>query len=215
MAGFLGYQGLGGGAPKAGASAIKFGGGMTGTAAHFGQLNPDFRSRIEAMAAEYQSLTGQTLQINSAFRSAEEQAALIAQGGQGSNPIAAPGMSRHQSGLAIDVQANQRAQLESLGLLRKYGMTGIPNDPPHIQSLQFGGIATGPKSGYTALLHGNEAVVPLGNGKTIPVEMPNLDRSMQDQVNVMGAQLMALEELVRYMRDNNAISTRILQAANN
>lgn len=233
-AGYLGYQGLGGQAPgaqgaaggqapglQAGTAGVKgaplqFAGGMTGTPAHFSQLDPQFRARVEAMAAEYQQLTGgKTLQINSAFRSAEEQAALLARGGQGANPAAAPGQSRHQLGLAIDVQPEQRAQLEALGLLKKYAMTGIPNDPPHIQSLQFGGIATGPKSGYTALLHGNEAVVPLADGKTIPVEMPNLDRSMQDQVSVMGAQLQALEELVRYMRDNNAISTRILQAANN
>lgn len=82
-------------------------------------------------------------------------------------------------------------------------------------SAQTGGVFAGPKSGYAAMLHGNEAVVPLPDGKTIPVEMPNLDRNMQEQVSMMGAQLVALEELVRYMRDNNAINTKILQAANN
>ena len=34
-----------------------------------------------------------------------------------------------------------------------------------------GGIARGPMSGYPAVLHGNEAVVPLPDGKTIPVRM--------------------------------------------
>lgn len=34
-----------------------------------------------------------------------------------------------------------------------------------------GGIARGPRSGYPALLHGNEAVVPLPNGKDIPVSL--------------------------------------------
>jgi hypothetical protein len=34
-----------------------------------------------------------------------------------------------------------------------------------------GGIAKGSQSGYPALLHGTEAVVPLPNGKSIPVEM--------------------------------------------
>ena len=33
-----------------------------------------------------------------------------------------------------------------------------------------GGIATGPKSGYPMKLHGTEAVVPLPNGKSIPVD---------------------------------------------
>ena len=34
-----------------------------------------------------------------------------------------------------------------------------------------GGIADGPNSGYLATLHGREAVVPLGNDRSIPVEM--------------------------------------------
>ena len=37
-------------------------------------------------------------------------------------------------------------------------------------SFQGGGIASGPQSGYLATLHGNEAVVPLGHGKSIPVK---------------------------------------------
>lgn len=32
-----------------------------------------------------------------------------------------------------------------------------------------GGIARGPRSGYAAELHGTEAVVPLPDGRTIPV----------------------------------------------
>ncbi len=42
-----------------------------------------------------------------------------------------------------------------------------------IGGLQFadGGIASGPTSGYPATLHGTEAVVPLPNGRSIPVEM--------------------------------------------
>ena len=34
-----------------------------------------------------------------------------------------------------------------------------------------GGIADGPESGYMAKLHGREAVVPLGNDRSIPVKM--------------------------------------------
>ena len=37
-----------------------------------------------------------------------------------------------------------------------------------------GGIARGPASGYTATLHGAEAVVPLPDGNTIPVEIKGL-----------------------------------------
>ena len=35
-----------------------------------------------------------------------------------------------------------------------------------------GGIASGSTSGYPAILHGTEAVVPLPDGKSIPVSMP-------------------------------------------
>ena len=34
-----------------------------------------------------------------------------------------------------------------------------------------GGIASGPNSGYMAMLHGREAVVPLGNDRSIPVDL--------------------------------------------
>jgi len=34
-----------------------------------------------------------------------------------------------------------------------------------------GGISTGPMTGYTQLLHGTEAIVPLPDGKTIPVDL--------------------------------------------
>lgn len=43
-----------------------------------------------------------------------------------------------------------------------------------MQSFDRGGIAKGPNSGYVANLHGTEAVVPLPDGKSIPVELQNL-----------------------------------------
>ena len=41
----------------------------------------------------------------------------------------------------------------------------------YLPSFSGGGIASGPSSGYPAILHGTEAVVPLGGGRSIPVEM--------------------------------------------
>jgi len=46
-------------------------------------------------------------------------------------------------------------------------MTGVDKIP----QLAEGGIASGPMSGYPAVLHGTEAVVPLSGGRSIPVEM--------------------------------------------
>ena len=53
-----------------------------------------------------------------------------------------------------------------------------------------GGIASGPKAGYPAILHGDEAVVPLPDGKKIPVDLniPNrgqmAESSQQNNVTV-------------------------------
>lgn len=40
-------------------------------------------------------------------------------------------------------------------------------------SYRSGGVAKGSQGGYPAMLHGTEAVVPLPNGRSIPVEMKN------------------------------------------
>jgi len=51
----------------------------------------------------------------------------------------------------------------------RYG--GIMSDGKKAPGYAVGGVAKGPQSGYPAILHGTEAVVPLPNGKSIPVDM--------------------------------------------
>jgi hypothetical protein len=98
LLGYLGYEGFGGGTSQIKPEdVINFGTG-TGSRQHFDQLQDHIKERALAMAYAYQQQTGQKLNLNSAFRSAEEQAALIARGGQGANPAAAPGNSLHQQG---------------------------------------------------------------------------------------------------------------------
>ncbi len=60
--------------------------------------------------------------------------------------------------------------------LRAIGLPGLPARyggimSPSGKSFGYGGVASGPESGYNAVLHGTEAVVPLGNDKSIPVKM--------------------------------------------
>lgn len=71
-----------------------------------------------------------------------------------------------------------------------------------------GGIASGPKTGYTATLHGTEAIVPLPDGDSIPVEMQasNVTTSgtapgmgNQEQLAVMQTQVSRLDEMIRLM----------------
>ena len=64
----------------------------------------------------------------------------------------------------------------ALKMLQAVGLPGLPARyggvmSPSGKSFATGGIASGPQSGYMATLHGTEAVVPLGNDRSIPVDM--------------------------------------------
>ena len=74
---------------------------------------------------------------------------------------------------------------------------------------KFGGIATGPEEGYTTTLHGKEAVVPLPNGNSIPVEM----QGNNEQMGLMSAQLSRLDDIVRVMQNQLGVSQKLLQYA--
>ena len=68
------------------------------------------------------------------------------------------------------------AQQAAMAIMRSIGFPtfgrqgGIMKSPGY-RSYSQGGVASGPNSGYPAMLHGTEAVVPLPNGRSIPVEM--------------------------------------------
>lgn len=51
-----------------------------------------------------------------------------------------------------------------------------------MKSFGTGGISRGPESGYTARLHGTEAVVPLPDGKSIPIDVAGLSRQIKDMI---------------------------------
>ena len=59
---------------------------------------------------------------------------------------------------------------------------GIVQDK--VSAYSTGGVARGPQSGYPAVLHGNEAVVPLPDGKSIPVSMQGMPGAGATQNNV-------------------------------
>jgi hypothetical protein len=82
-----------------------------------------------------------------------------------------------------------------------------------------GGISDGPLSGYSEILHGREAVVPLPSGDKIPVEFKNSsgtsDKSMQDLMTEIrnGNQTnnSKLEAILTAMQQNNRLTSGILQ----
>jgi muramidase (phage lysozyme) len=81
-----------------------------------------------------------------------------------------------------------------------------------LQGYRFGGIAQGPDSGYMVELHGTEAVVPLPDGQSIPVEMPNYANSIMMQTEALTEQTQRLNQLISVMRTRNQISQKILRA---
>jgi hypothetical protein len=106
---------------------LKFG-KNTGSQAHFESLPLDMQDRMLAAAEAYNLKTGKQLQINSSFRSADDQKRLydetVAAGRPGIGPngqqVAPPGKSKHGTGYAIDIQQgiddpDARAVLQQYG----------------------------------------------------------------------------------------------------
>lgn len=157
----------------------------SGTQQAFMSLDPALRERVIKAALDYNDSTGGRFTINSAKRSPQDQERLYQESVQAGRPgrgptgmpIARPGTSPHEKGLAVDIQQyNDPMALSALNRAGLYNRIG--GDPVHFHMAR-GGIARGPDSGYPATLHGIEAVVPLPNGRSIPVDF---DRQFQEQV---------------------------------
>ena len=225
----------------------------SGSRRSFMDLQADIKNRVLEAAAEYKQATGKKLTINSARRSGADQMRLWQESvkagrpGVGPNgmPIARPGTSSHELGLAVDIQEYRDAA--AVSALNRAGLfQRVPKDPVHF-SMARGGIAHGPGTGYPATLHGTEAVVPLPDGRAIPVKItvPEINNPFADSdfnkntadigdaVDQMSQQIRqaitdvmrsyannpavesALQELVNLQRSNNSTTERLLQASVN
>jgi hypothetical protein len=88
-------------------------------------------------------------------------------------------LAKLQGDLAQEYYATTKAlqELERIKGTSKEALTGaaraifMADMAAMGRSFATGGVASGPKSGYGAMLHGTEAVVPLPNGREIPVEL--------------------------------------------
>ena len=88
------------------------------------------------MAKEHFEMTGEKIQVNSAFRSMQKQQELYDNKGNNPNPVAKPGGSIHNFGMALDIQSDQVSALRKSGLLAKHGFgEPVRNDPPHIEDI--------------------------------------------------------------------------------
>lgn len=95
-------------------------------------LDPEVKGRFFSMLQDYRNLGGKRkIQVNSGYRSTEEQARLYQQ-----NPkkAARPGTSVHEIGRAIDIQSEDANELDRMGLLSKYGFDRpVPKEAWHVQ----------------------------------------------------------------------------------
>ena len=190
---------------------LQFQGGKTGDALHYAGMNTGAREAFEKMVAEY----GQPVKVTSSYRSPEEQAAFYAAwlkaGGSPTNPTVTtpefgslttptpPGRSdSHSMGIALDIDKGDYANLNAKGLLAKYGFEAIAGDPGHIQKMAAGGITNGVSIAGEA---GAEAVVPLPDGRSIPVRLD------------VGELVKRLDQLVSIMGDNRDFSEKIYHAS--
>lgn len=77
-----------------------------------------------------------------------------------------------------------------------------------LKKLATGGIIAGPTTGYQAMLHGTEAVVPLPDGRSIPVTSTGREASLSTEI--LSAKL---DEMIEKLSRSNDIATRILSAS--
>lgn len=121
--------------PMAGGAVLNGEGGLAyiNRPAHVNieNLHPSMLRMFLGMAEEYGQLTGKRINVNSAFRSYAQQAALHAK-----DPAKAskPGGSLHELGMAIDINSVDANELERLGLMKKYGFTRpVGREPWHLE----------------------------------------------------------------------------------
>ncbi|CAB4129040.1 hypothetical protein UFOVP112_138 [uncultured Caudovirales phage] len=195
-------------------SLIKFAGGMTGNKEHFAGMDPTAKTAFLKMISDY----GKPVTVTSSYRNPAEVSQMFAEwteaGKNGqtgptrktptfgnlttpTNP-ASGNLDPHARGVALDLDKTDFGKLDTAGLLVKYGFKTVDGDPGHIAKLAKGGVTDGVSIAGEA---GPEAVVPLPDGRTIPVKMDT------------GELVSKLEEMIKIMREQHDTSERILLAS--
>ena len=128
----------------------------------------------------------------------------------------------------VPLSEEQRKAAELTGYERfiageKLGGTGRADLSNYVEKpYAMGGVAKGPVSGYSATLHGTEAVVPLPNGESIPVTMKTPTSSgeaqtqmidvLQNQLSELRQQTALTYDMLKSMDKGNRTQNKILTA---
>jgi D-alanyl-D-alanine dipeptidase len=147
------------------AKYISFG-GSSGGIQNFSGLQPNVKEALIRAAHQYYQQTGKKLTLNSGARTLQDQQRLWNNRGNNPNPVSPPNPNApHVRGAAVDIaEYNDPVALNALHAAGLYQT--VRRDPVHF-ALQAanGGVFSGPDSGYPALLHGTEMIVPVDNAQ--------------------------------------------------
>jgi len=151
----------------------------------FEQMKGDVNLQTEAMKQLTSSNEALLARRGLSTSDAAKYMAHVMGYGTAAKILEAPGSTPLQRLVPQDwLEKNNLQKYSTAGELRKHF-----DDITGGKGYQFGGIARGPASGYLAKLHGNEAVVPLPSGKSIPVDFPSNDIENLMNTNVMAMQM--------------------------
>lgn len=141
-------------------------------------LEEEFTKRLELLEQEKTSLEDQKNKENFIFAEKLAQYTKLQEGFIQMQTVFQTGLSTmatvaQQKVSFINQQLSAlEAAVKRIGDLTKANPGIAPIPTAQIpQGFADGGIATGSKNGYATILHGTEAVVPLPNGRSIPVEL--------------------------------------------
>jgi D-alanyl-D-alanine dipeptidase len=169
----------------------------------FQQMDSNVQAAILRAAQDFYRDTGQRLRIGSSFRTREQQQALWDRRANNPYPVAPPGSSRHEHGLAVDIMNYQAAE-------RYLNQQGLYRPDPRGDRIHFepgggdaNGITTG-RGGYTPTLD-NTFNMPVGNNA-------NNQTSAAD-MTVLQEQLARLDRIVSATERQAQLSQQYLQYA--
>lgn len=198
----------------------------SGSKSAFEGLDQTFKDAVIRAAEEYNSVTGKTIQINSAKRDPKDQERLYAETVEAGRPgigpngmaVAKPGRSLHERGHAVDVQ--QYKDPAAVAAFNKQGLSQkVAGDPVHFQAKE-GAVLSGPDSGYqpSITMHGTEAIIPLKDG-AVPVSLSGgpsivLDDSIMnqmDQIKEQGAAGVDADPLMQVANEFKQVAAQLSQ----
>ena len=148
-------------------------------------LDPNLKKRLAGMAKEYYDKTGKKIQINSAYRDPKEQAELFKK--VGAPKAAPPGKSKHEFGIAFDMNSGDAAAAIQLGLFQKYGFTRpIPAETWHVEPVENrgGSFPDNPvRPGAPIIVASAKGAVIPGTGEKVPQSLikPSITSSAQSE----------------------------------